>query len=168
MATHPHGAFLWCHTLSPRRSLKSHINLICIARGLSAGENWRKTHQKNTQTLHRTGLNLENSPEFFSKGVTVLTAATKPKRVWCSDAVWIDHAQSLLYLKGCYSIHQNPFCVQVKQKYPKPLSSVFQVAQYLLDLSFVLDEESMYEASLRIEPKVPNWWGIGPPNYLHC
>lgn len=33
---------------------------------------------------------------------------------------------------------------------------MFQVAQYLLDKSFVLDEESMYEASLRIEPKVPN------------
>uniref|UniRef100_A0A8C4F5G2 Ras protein specific guanine nucleotide releasing factor 1 n=1 Tax=Dicentrarchus labrax TaxID=13489 RepID=A0A8C4F5G2_DICLA len=31
-----------------------------------------------------------------------------------------------------------------------------KVAQYLLDNSFVLDEESMYEASLRIEPKVPN------------
>eukprot|EP00066_Takifugu_rubripes_P004035 XP_003967091.1 PREDICTED: ras-specific guanine nucleotide-releasing factor 1 [Takifugu rubripes] len=31
-----------------------------------------------------------------------------------------------------------------------------KAAQYLLDLSFVLDEESMYEASLRIEPKVPN------------
>lgn len=45
---------------------------------------------------------------------------------------------------------------------------MFQVAQYLLDLSFVLDEESMYEASLRIEPKVPNWWGSGPPHYLHC
>lgn len=33
---------------------------------------------------------------------------------------------------------------------------VLQVAQYLLDRSYVLDEESMYEASLRIEPKVPN------------
>uniref|UniRef100_A0A8D3CNZ3 Ras protein specific guanine nucleotide releasing factor 1 n=1 Tax=Scophthalmus maximus TaxID=52904 RepID=A0A8D3CNZ3_SCOMX len=31
-----------------------------------------------------------------------------------------------------------------------------KVAQYLLDMSSVLDEESMYEASLRIEPKVPN------------
>uniref|UniRef100_A0A671XHU7 Ras protein specific guanine nucleotide releasing factor 1 n=1 Tax=Sparus aurata TaxID=8175 RepID=A0A671XHU7_SPAAU len=31
-----------------------------------------------------------------------------------------------------------------------------KVSQYLLDRSFVLDEESMYEASLRIEPKVPN------------
>uniref|UniRef100_A0A4W6CF68 Ras protein specific guanine nucleotide releasing factor 1 n=1 Tax=Lates calcarifer TaxID=8187 RepID=A0A4W6CF68_LATCA len=31
-----------------------------------------------------------------------------------------------------------------------------KVAQYLLDNSSVLDEESMYEASLRIEPKVPN------------
>uniref|UniRef100_A0A3Q3WAT2 Uncharacterized protein n=1 Tax=Mola mola TaxID=94237 RepID=A0A3Q3WAT2_MOLML len=31
-----------------------------------------------------------------------------------------------------------------------------KVAEYLLDNSFVLDEESMYEASLRIEPKVPN------------
>uniref|UniRef100_A0A3Q0T3M6 Ras protein specific guanine nucleotide releasing factor 1 n=1 Tax=Amphilophus citrinellus TaxID=61819 RepID=A0A3Q0T3M6_AMPCI len=31
-----------------------------------------------------------------------------------------------------------------------------KVAQYLLDKSSVLDEESMYEASLRIEPKVPN------------
>ncbi|KAF3688835.1 Ras-specific guanine nucleotide-releasing factor 1 [Channa argus] len=31
-----------------------------------------------------------------------------------------------------------------------------KVAQYLLDRSSVLDEESMYEASLRIEPKVPN------------
>uniref|UniRef100_A0A3Q2Q6Z4 Ras protein specific guanine nucleotide releasing factor 1 n=1 Tax=Fundulus heteroclitus TaxID=8078 RepID=A0A3Q2Q6Z4_FUNHE len=31
-----------------------------------------------------------------------------------------------------------------------------KVAQYLLDKTFVLDEESMYEASLRIEPKVPN------------
>lgn len=33
---------------------------------------------------------------------------------------------------------------------------MFQVAQYLLDMSSVLDEESMYEASLRIEPKVSN------------
>lgn len=56
----------------------------------------------------------------------------------------------------------------MKQRFPKLVSSVFQVAQYLLDLSFVLDEESMYEASLRIEPKVPNWWGIGPPHNLHC
>uniref|UniRef100_A0A8B9RFI8 Ras protein specific guanine nucleotide releasing factor 1 n=1 Tax=Astyanax mexicanus TaxID=7994 RepID=A0A8B9RFI8_ASTMX len=31
-----------------------------------------------------------------------------------------------------------------------------KVSQYLLDSSNVLDEESMYEASLRIEPKVPN------------
>uniref|UniRef100_A0A3B4U9T3 Ras protein specific guanine nucleotide releasing factor 1 n=1 Tax=Seriola dumerili TaxID=41447 RepID=A0A3B4U9T3_SERDU len=31
-----------------------------------------------------------------------------------------------------------------------------KVAEYLLDRSCVLDEESMYEASLRIEPKVPN------------
>uniref|UniRef100_A0A3Q3FX59 Ras protein specific guanine nucleotide releasing factor 1 n=1 Tax=Labrus bergylta TaxID=56723 RepID=A0A3Q3FX59_9LABR len=31
-----------------------------------------------------------------------------------------------------------------------------KVAQYLLDMSSVLDEESMYECSLRIEPKVPN------------
>ncbi|KAL4005817.1 hypothetical protein ACER0C_005530 [Sarotherodon galilaeus] len=31
-----------------------------------------------------------------------------------------------------------------------------KVAQYLLDKSSVLDEESLYEASLRIEPKVPN------------
>ncbi|KAM7396700.1 hypothetical protein PAMP_019723 [Pampus punctatissimus] len=31
-----------------------------------------------------------------------------------------------------------------------------KVAQYLMDGSSVLDEESMYEASLRIEPKVPN------------
>uniref|UniRef100_A0A8C5DNI2 Ras-specific guanine nucleotide-releasing factor 1 n=1 Tax=Gouania willdenowi TaxID=441366 RepID=A0A8C5DNI2_GOUWI len=31
-----------------------------------------------------------------------------------------------------------------------------KVAQYLLDMSYVLDEESMYESSLRIEPKVPN------------
>ncbi|XP_053479222.1 ras-specific guanine nucleotide-releasing factor 1 isoform X1 [Ictalurus furcatus] len=31
-----------------------------------------------------------------------------------------------------------------------------KAAQYLLDSSNVLDEESMYEASLRIEPKVPN------------
>lgn len=56
---------------------------------------------------------------------------------------------------GCFN-HQNQCSVQVKQKFPKLFSFVFQVAQYLLDLSFVLDEESMYEASLRIEPKVPN------------
>ncbi|XP_062404239.1 ras-specific guanine nucleotide-releasing factor 1 [Sardina pilchardus] len=31
-----------------------------------------------------------------------------------------------------------------------------KAAQYLLDISCVLDEESLYEASLRIEPKVPN------------
>uniref|UniRef100_A0A8C7XMV8 Ras protein specific guanine nucleotide releasing factor 1 n=1 Tax=Oryzias sinensis TaxID=183150 RepID=A0A8C7XMV8_9TELE len=31
-----------------------------------------------------------------------------------------------------------------------------KVAQYLLDKSSALDEESMYKASLRIEPKVPN------------
>ncbi|GAA6068925.1 ras-specific guanine nucleotide-releasing factor 1 isoform X4, partial [Tachysurus ichikawai] len=31
-----------------------------------------------------------------------------------------------------------------------------KAAQYLLDSSNVLDEESMYEASLKIEPKVPN------------
>lgn len=35
-------------------------------------------------------------------------------------------------------------------------SAVLQVAQYLLDKSSALDEESMYKASLRIEPKVPN------------
>ncbi|XP_012689019.2 ras-specific guanine nucleotide-releasing factor 1 [Clupea harengus] len=31
-----------------------------------------------------------------------------------------------------------------------------KAAQYLLDISAVLDEESLYDASLRIEPKVPN------------
>ncbi|KAJ8252108.1 hypothetical protein COCON_G00214200 [Conger conger] len=31
-----------------------------------------------------------------------------------------------------------------------------KAAQYLLDISSVLDEESLYEASLRIEPKVPS------------
>lgn len=30
-----------------------------------------------------------------------------------------------------------------------------QVTQYLLDQSFVMDEESLYESSLRIEPKPP-------------
>lgn len=33
---------------------------------------------------------------------------------------------------------------------------VFQAALYLLDGSSVMDEEGLYEASLRIEPKVPN------------
>lgn len=33
---------------------------------------------------------------------------------------------------------------------------VFQAALYLLDRSSVMDEEGLYEASLRIEPKVPN------------
>lgn len=31
-----------------------------------------------------------------------------------------------------------------------------QVTQYLLDQSFVMDEETLYEASLRIEPKLPS------------
>lgn len=30
-----------------------------------------------------------------------------------------------------------------------------QVTQYLLDQSFVMDEESLYESSLRLEPKLP-------------
>ncbi|KAF7478005.1 Hypothetical predicted protein [Marmota monax] len=30
-----------------------------------------------------------------------------------------------------------------------------KVTQYLLDQSFVMDEESLYESSLRIEPKLP-------------
>lgn len=30
-----------------------------------------------------------------------------------------------------------------------------QVTQYLLDQSSVMDEESLYESSLRIEPKLP-------------
>ena len=34
--------------------------------------------------------------------------------------------------------------------------SLFQVTQYLLDQSFVMDEETLYEASLRIEPKLPS------------
>ncbi len=34
---------------------------------------------------------------------------------------------------------------------------VFQAALFLLDRSSVMDEEGLYEASLRIEPKVPNW-----------
>lgn len=34
--------------------------------------------------------------------------------------------------------------------------SFFQVTQYLLDQSFVMDEETLYEASLRIEPKLPS------------
>ncbi len=33
---------------------------------------------------------------------------------------------------------------------------VFQAALFLLDRSSVMDEEGLYEASLRIEPKVPN------------
>lgn len=32
---------------------------------------------------------------------------------------------------------------------------LFQVTQYLLDSSGVLDEEGLYEASLRLEPKLP-------------
>ncbi|NXC92009.1 RGRF1 factor, partial [Cercotrichas coryphoeus] len=31
-----------------------------------------------------------------------------------------------------------------------------KVTQYLLDQSSVMDEESLYEASLRIEPKLPS------------
>lgn len=31
-----------------------------------------------------------------------------------------------------------------------------QVTQYLLDQTFVMDEETLYEASLRIEPKLPS------------
>lgn len=30
-----------------------------------------------------------------------------------------------------------------------------QVTQYLLDRSFVMDEDSLYESSLRMEPKLP-------------
>jgi len=30
-----------------------------------------------------------------------------------------------------------------------------KVTQYLLDRSFVMDEESLYESSLRMEPKLP-------------
>lgn len=33
---------------------------------------------------------------------------------------------------------------------------VFQAALYLLDRTSVMEEEGLYEASLRIEPKVPN------------
>lgn len=35
-----------------------------------------------------------------------------------------------------------------------------QVGKYLLDLSTVMDEESLYEASLRIEPKTASWRGF--------
>lgn len=36
-----------------------------------------------------------------------------------------------------------------------PAPSSRQVTQYLLDQSFVMDEESLYESSLRMEPKLP-------------
>lgn len=42
---------------------------------------------------------------------------------------------------------------------PRPLLpllfSLFQVTQFLLDQSFVMDEEGLYDASLKIEPKLP-------------
>lgn len=42
---------------------------------------------------------------------------------------------------------------------PRPLLpllfSLFQVTEYLLDQSFVMDEEGLYDASLKIEPKLP-------------
>lgn len=38
-------------------------------------------------------------------------------------------------------------------------SFLLQVAKYLLDGSTVMDEESLYEASLRIEPKTSSWGG---------
>lgn len=38
----------------------------------------------------------------------------------------------------------------------QPAPSRPQVTQYLLDQSCVMDEESLYEASLRIEPKLPS------------
>lgn len=39
------------------------------------------------------------------------------------------------------------------QKLRRLCCLLLQVAKYLLDCSTVLDEESLYEASLRIEPK---------------
>lgn len=49
----------------------------------------------------------------------------------------------------------------------------WQVVKYLLDLSTVMDEESLYEASLRIEPKTSSWRGFlcGAPRnkmYIIC
>ncbi|KAI4560130.1 hypothetical protein MJG53_012715 [Ovis ammon polii x Ovis aries] len=41
------------------------------------------------------------------------------------------------------------------ERAPSRNSPSLQVTQYLLDQSFVMDEESLYESSLRIEPKLP-------------
>lgn len=44
-------------------------------------------------------------------------------------------------LENCFKVCYDCFCLLIK------------VAKYLLDCSTALDEESLYEASLRIEPK---------------
>lgn len=33
----------------------------------------------------------------------------------------------------------------------------FQVTQYLLDKSLIIDEDTLYELSLKIEPRLPAW-----------
>lgn len=157
--THPRRASLWCHTLTPRSRLKSHIKLMCIAR-VWTGEKWRTPHRhwENIQALQRTGLSIEKKPEFW------LCSTLQPKKT--AYLVFLCCNLSFLHLKSDFS--KPTTCSSAAKNVLKLCSFVFQVAQYLLDLSFVLDEESMYEASLRIEPKVPNWWGNGPPHYLHC
>lgn len=66
----------------------------------------------------------------------------------------------LVYCSGLYRFLILAFIVVSRNSSEScPLTvwlSFSQVTQYLLDQSFVMDEETLYEASLRIEPKLPS------------
>lgn len=81
----------------------------------------------------------------------------------CSACVGWQELQALLCDSeiglGLYHFPISAFIIGCSRGESYPLTvwlSFFQVTQYLLDQSFVMDEETLYEASLRIEPKLPS------------
>lgn len=69
------------------------------------------------------------------------------------SAVGLQHCSSAQALLGPFLSPLQHHCCPTRAL---TLAPVLQVTQYLLDQSGVMDEEALYGASLRMEPKLPS------------
>lgn len=56
---------------------------------------------------------------------------------------------------NCVRFHSENVHTGVLKKLNSTISLFLQVTQYLLDKALIIDEDTLYELSLKIEPRLP-------------
>ena len=58
---------------------------------------------------------------------------------------------------NCVRLHSENVALVLRRNSQRGYPFLLQVTQYLLDKALIIDEDTLYELSLKIEPRLPAW-----------